>query len=50
MGKIPLFGRIRPEFQRLQWKDNIRIPMFVRIGPEFRCKNRVRISMFGTIR
>ena len=24
-----------PEFQCLQWKDDIKILMFVRIGPEF---------------
>ena len=35
-GKIPLFGRIRPELQCLQWKDKIRIPVFVRIGPELK--------------
>ena len=37
MGKNSLFGRVRPEFQYLQWKDKIRILMFVRIGPEFKC-------------
>ena len=31
-----MFKRIVPEFQSLQWKDEIRIPVFVRIGPEFR--------------
>ena len=37
MGKNSLFGRVRPEFQYLQWKDKIIILMFVRIGPEFKC-------------
>ena len=38
-----MFGRIRPEFQCLEgkdqnskvWKDKVRIPMFERIRPEF---------------
>ena len=40
-----MFGRIRPEFQCLEgkdqnskvWKDKVRIPMFERIRPEFQC-------------
>ena len=45
MVRIPLFGRIRTEFQCLEgygqnanvWKNQVRIPMFARIRSEFQC-------------
>ena len=53
--------RIGLKFQRLKYKEKIRIPMFITIRPEFQSsegwgqnsnvyKNRARIKMFGRIR
>ena len=54
--KIPVFGRIRSEFQCLEvkhrnvYKDMVKIPMFGRIRSEFQClKDKIRIPMFGRI-
>ena len=38
--RIPMSTKIGPEFQRFQWKDNIRIPVFIKLEAEVQCFKR----------